>query len=68
VSAGLLAGAAAAQAANRAISTYLLGIPSADMTLLLADLLLLAIAAAIAVYVPAQRVTKVDPGLTLRCD
>ena len=66
--AGLLAGAAGAQAANRAISTYLLGIPSADMRLLLADLLVLAVAAAIAVYVPAQRVTKVDPALTLRCD
>ena len=68
VAAGLLAGAAGAQAANHAISTYLLGIPSAEITLLVVDLLLLAVAATIAVYFPAQRVTKIDPALTLRCD
>jgi hypothetical protein len=36
--------------------------------LLLADVVLLAVAAAIAVYLPARRVTNVDPALTLRCD
>ena len=68
VAADLLAGAAGAQAANRLIATYLLGIPAGDLTLLMADLLLLACAAAIAVYLPARQVTKVDPALTLRCD
>ena len=31
-------------------------------------LLLLAVAAGIAAYLPARRVTSIDPSLTLRCD
>jgi ABC-type lipoprotein release transport system permease subunit len=50
------------------ISIYLVGIVDANATMLVADVFLLAVAAAIAVYLPARRVTNVDPALTLRCD
>jgi len=46
----------------------LLGIGKENPLVLLADVLLLSVAAGIAVYLPAKRVTKVDPALTLRCD
>jgi ABC-type antimicrobial peptide transport system permease subunit len=65
---GLVAGIAGTQAAGQAISTYLVGIGGGNSSLLLADVILLAVAAAIAVYLPARRVTNVDPALTLRCD
>jgi putative ABC transport system permease protein len=65
---GLIAGIAGTQAAGQAISTYLVGIGGGNSSLLLADVILLAVAAAIAVYLPARRVTNVDPALTLRCD
>jgi hypothetical protein len=65
---GLLAGAAGTQSASRIISTYLVGIREEGDQVLLAAILLLAVAAAIAVYLPTRRVTKVDPALTLRCD
>ena len=35
---------------------------------LVADVLLLAVAAGIAAYLPARRVTRIDPSMTLRCD
>ena len=65
---GLIAGVAATQAAGRVIVTNLVGIQQYSGLLLVADVLLLAVAAGIAVYLPATRVTKVDPALTLRCD
>ena len=65
---GLIAGIAGTQAAGEAISTYLVGMGDGNSPLLLADVVLLAVAAAIAVYLPARRVTNVDPALTLRCD
>ena len=65
---GLVAGIAAAQAADRVIATYLVGIREANAPVLLADVLLLAAAAGIAAYVPARRVTRIDPSTTLRCD
>jgi putative ABC transport system permease protein len=65
---GLIAGIAGTQSAGPAISTYLIGISRENIGLLLADVLLLAMAAGIAVYLPAKRVTKVDPSITLRCD
>jgi putative ABC transport system permease protein len=65
---GLIAGVAATQAAGRVIATNLVGIQQDSGLLLVADVLLLAVAAGIAVYLPATRVTKVDPALTLRCD
>lgn len=65
---GLAAGACGTQAASRVISTYLVGIHEENALVLLADVLLLAVAAGMAVYLPAKRVTKVDPALTLRCD
>jgi putative ABC transport system permease protein len=68
VALGLVAGVAVSQAAGRAISIYLAGTREENALLLLADVLLLAVAAGIAVYLPAKRVTRVDPALTLRCD
>ncbi len=65
---GLIAGIAATQAASHIIATYLVGIHQDGVMLLVADVLLLIVAAGIAVYLPAKRVTKVDPALTLRCD
>jgi predicted permease len=65
---GLIAGIAATQAASRVITSYLIGIREEGYLLLFADVLLLIVAAGIAVYLPAKRVTKVDPALTLRCD
>ena len=65
---GLIAGIAATQAASHIIATYLVGIRQDGVMLLVADVLLLIVAAGIAVYLPAKRVTKVDPALTLRCD
>jgi ABC-type antimicrobial peptide transport system permease subunit len=65
---GLIAGIAGTRVAGQAISTYLVGIGNGNSPLLLADVILLAVAAAIAVYLPARRVTNVDPALTLRCD
>jgi len=35
---------------------------------LIFGVVLLAVAAATAVYLPARRVTNVDPALTVRCD
>ena len=65
---GVIAGVAGTQAAGRLISTYLVGVREENALVLLVDVLLLAVAAGIAVYLPAKRVTKVDPALTLRCD
>jgi predicted permease len=65
---GLIAGVATTQAAERLIATLLAGIRETNVLLLLADLLLLAAAAGIAAYLPARRVTRVDPSMTLRCD
>ena len=65
---GLVAGIAATQAASRIIATYLVGMRQDGVMLLVADVLLLIVAAGIAVYLPAKRVTKVGPALTLRCD
>jgi predicted permease len=65
---GLIAGIAATQAASRVITSYLIGIREEGDLLLFADVLLLMFAAGVAVYLPAKRVTRVDPLLTLRCD
>jgi len=65
---GLIARIAETQAADTVISTYLVGIGDENSPLLLADVILLTLAAAIAVYLPARRVTNMDPALTLRCD
>jgi ABC-type antimicrobial peptide transport system permease subunit len=65
---GLIAGIAGTLGAGQVIVTYLVGAGDANAGLLAADVFLLAVAAGIAVYVPARRVTNVDPALTLRCD
>jgi ABC-type antimicrobial peptide transport system permease subunit len=65
---GLIGGIAGTLGASHVISIYLVGIVDANATMLVADVFLLAVAAAIAVYLPARRVTNVDPALTLRCD
>jgi putative ABC transport system permease protein len=73
VACGLIAGIVGTEAASRAISTYLVGIRlvgirEENALVLLGDVLLLAVAAGIAAYLPATRVTKIDPALTLRRD
>jgi putative ABC transport system permease protein len=65
---GLVVGVAAGQAADRVIATLLVGVREANTVLLVADVLLLAVAAGIAAYLPARRVTRIDPSTTLRCD
>jgi ABC-type antimicrobial peptide transport system permease subunit len=65
---GLAAGVAAAQAADRMIAALLVGIRETNALVLMADVLLLAVAAGIAAYLPARRVTRIDPSMTLRCD
>jgi putative ABC transport system permease protein len=65
---GLVAGVAAAQAADRVIATLLVGIREANALVLAADVLLLTLAAGIAAYLPARRVTRINPSTTLRCD
>ena len=65
---GLIAGIAATQAASGMIGAYLVGIGGENPLVLVADVLLLSVAAGIAVYLPAKRVTNVDPALALRCD
>jgi putative ABC transport system permease protein len=63
---GVVLGVAGAYAATRTIRSLLFEVGATDPLTFGAVLLLLAIVAFIACYVPARRATKVDPLLALR--
>ena len=65
---GMLIGLSAALAATRLIASLLFGLtPTDPLTIALASLLLLAVAA-LAGYLPARRASRVDPMTALRCE
>jgi predicted permease len=65
---GILLGIGGAFAATRTISSLLFGVTATDPFTFMAVALALIAIAAIACYVPAQRATKVDPLIALRCE
>jgi putative ABC transport system permease protein len=68
VAGGLAAGLAGAVAIARAIGGLLFGIGATDLRTFIAVPLLLACVAALAVYLPVRRATRVDPLIALRSD
>jgi putative ABC transport system permease protein len=64
--AGLAAGVAAAFAATRVISGMLVRVGATDPATFLAVALFLALVALIAIWLPARRVTRIDPMIALR--
>src|SRR5262245_39556433 len=68
VALGMLIGLCAALVATRLIASLLFGLtPTDPLTIALASLLLLAVAA-LAGYLPARRASRVDPMTALRCE
>ncbi len=68
VAAGLVAGAAGAVAAGRALSSLLFGVTAHDPVSLAVVTVTLALAAAIASYLPTRRAGHVDPVIALRAE
>ena len=68
VAAGLVAGAAGAVAVGRALSSLLFGVTAHDPVSLAVVTVTLALAAAIASYLPARRAGHVDPVIALRAE
>ena len=68
VSAGLGFGLAAALGVTRFLSGLLVGVSSYDAATFLSVPTLLSTVALVACYLPARRVTKVDPMVALRCE
>ena len=66
--AGFAIGLPCALALTRALSSFLFGIIRMDMPVYLGFMVLLALAAAAAAYIPAQWATKVDPIIALRSE
>jgi putative ABC transport system permease protein len=64
--AGILLGVGAALALGRALSSVLYGVNAYDPLTFLVTTAALLVAAAVACWLPAQRVTRIDPSLTLR--
>ena len=64
--AGLLLGLIVAFAAMRVLSTLLYGVSAHDPLTFVSVTLILALAAALACFIPARRATKVDPIIALR--
>jgi len=52
----------------RLLAAFLYGVGPSDPTTLVATMSLLAGVAALACYIPARRVTKIDPLNALRCE
>jgi predicted permease len=65
---GLAAGLGMALLATRALASVLYGIAPTDPPTLAGVVILLAIAAAVAGWIPARRATRVDPAHSLRID
>jgi putative ABC transport system permease protein len=68
VALGLAVGLIASLAAGRALSDLLFGVAATDLATYAAVTGLLAGAACVATWIPARRVTRVDPMVTLRAD
>ena len=66
VVAGVAIGTAGAVAATRALSGMLFGVSAADPTTFAGTTLIVAVAALLASYVPAQRALRMDPAEVLR--
>ena len=65
---GMLIGTAAAVVLARTMNALLYGVTSADPVSFGLMLMLLAVVAAIAGYLPARRASRIDPMVTLRAD
>jgi ABC-type antimicrobial peptide transport system permease subunit len=65
---GIVAGAAAAIAAARTLSTLLYGLAANDTGTLLLAIAALGLTALVAGYLPARRAASVDPAITLRAE
>ena len=65
---GLAAGIPAAAAATRLLESFLFGIGQLDGRTFLAAPLVVAAAALLACWLPARRVSRIDPATTLRAD
>jgi putative ABC transport system permease protein len=65
---GLFFGLLGAFGFTRLLAAFLFGVGPSDPTTTVAAMSILAVVAAMACYVPAHRVTKVDPMVALRCE
>jgi ABC-type antimicrobial peptide transport system permease subunit len=65
---GAALGIPAALAASRLVASQLFGISATDPGAIVAATLALLAVAALAVYFPARRATRVDPLVALRCE
>ncbi len=68
IACGLAGGVIAAVAVGRLVSTQLYGVPAADPIVFGGSAAALAIAAAVAAYLPARRATAIDPVVALRTE
>ncbi len=66
--AGMVLGVLGAWAASRVIGSLLFGITATDPPAFLAAALFLALAAALAAYLPARRASRLDPSVALRAE
>ena len=66
--AGVVVGLLAAYGATRLIKNLVYGVSETDPLTFIVITLLLLVVASLACWIPAQRATKVDPLLALRCD
>jgi predicted permease len=64
---GILAGAVAALAAARLVSSMLVNVSAGDPVIFAAAAVFLGLVAMLASYLPAWRATKVEPSVALRC-
>lgn len=68
VAVGVAAGAAGALMLARAVESVLFGVTTRELSVYAAAALTLTAAAAIAIWLPARRATRVDPVDVLRCE
>lgn len=66
--AGIAAGLAGALALTRYLESMLFGVSPFDPATVASVSMLLAAVAALAIYIPARRATRVDPVVALRCE
>jgi len=66
VSFGVVIGLATASAATRLLRSFLFGIGVADLPTYFVVIILLALAALIASFIPARRAMRIDPMVALR--
>jgi predicted permease len=68
VAAGLAIGLGGALAASRLVSSLLFGLAPTDATTMAGAVIVMAVASALAGYVPARRASRVDPVVALRSE